>query len=148
MAAELEILGVTTTTDTGFEQSKEDVVDVSQYTEVSVFLTVYALDRNSGTTTVAIQTAVDNDEDRYLELATLATLAADPGSYPATYNIYLSGPGEAGTNQPGFARYLRVTAEQASGASITMDVRGIFKSPAGMAAVDQPTQMVQKTPVA
>ena len=127
MSAELEILGVTSTTDTSYQQPKEEAVDVSQYTEASIFLTVYALNLNSGTTTVDIQTAVDNQDDRYMTLATIATISGAPGSFPATYNIYLAGPGEAGTNQPGFARYLRVVASQAAGASITMDVRAILK---------------------
>ena len=127
MSAELEILGVTTTTDTAFVQPKEEAVDVSQYTEASVLITVYALDRNSGTTNIKLETAVDNQDDRYIQLAELADLTSDPGAYPATYNIYLAGPGVAGTGQPGFARFLRVALTQAAGASITLDCRAILK---------------------
>ena len=127
MSAELEILGVTSTTDTGFVQPKEEAVDISQYTEAALMLTVYALNRNSGTTTIKVETAVDNQDDRYIDLAELADLTSDPGAFPATYMIYLAGPGVAGTGQPGFARFMRVALTQAAGASITLDCRAILK---------------------
>ena len=90
-------------------------------------VTIYAIDRNGATTNIVLETAVDNQEDRYAELLDVVSLAADPASLPANYYVYLSGPGAAGSGQPGFARYLRVKVGQNSGASITLDVKAILK---------------------
>jgi len=127
MSAELEIMGVTTITDEGWAQPKEDAVDVSQYTEAAIIATVYALDRNGANTTIVeLITAVDNSEERYVVLNGVASLSADPASYPATYMVYQAGPG-VGDEACGFARFLRVQVVQAAGASITLDVKAILK---------------------
>ena len=126
MSAELEIMGVTTTSEEEFFQPRDEIMDVSQYTEAAIVATVYALNRNGGTTSIRLDTAVDNQDDRFVLLSTVKDLTGDPASYPAPFMIYLAGPG-VGTGHPGFARYIRVTLTQVAGASITLDGKAILK---------------------
>ena len=126
MSAEVEILGVQTTADEEFIQPKEEAIDLSQYSEAAIMATLFEFTRNGGTTTITLQTAVDNQDDRYVDLAELASITGDP-STPYTRYIYLAGPGAAGADQPGFARFMRVKITQAAGASIALDVKAILK---------------------
>ena len=126
MSAEVEILGVMTTAEEAFVQSKEEAIDISQYTEAAIIATLYEFTRDGGTTTITLQTAVDNQDDRYVDLADLAVITTDP-SVPFTQYVYLGGPGVAGTDQPGFARFMRVKITQAANATITLDVKAILK---------------------
>ena len=128
MSAEFEIMGVTTTTETEFDQPRDEVIDISQFTEAAVLLTAIEMDRNGGTTSVILDTAVDLAEDRWAELCTIKSFTADPASFPHNELVYLGGPGAGGgSDHPGFARYLRVIIDQAAGASITLDVKAVLK---------------------
>jgi hypothetical protein len=128
MSAIVELLPLNMVSVTSFQQPTDSVVDVGNFIEASIILNVVALNRNSGTTKVMLQTAIENRDEQYADLTELASFAADPGSYPYVYHVYLAGPGAgAGSNRSGFGRYLRASVTQASGAVITLGIRAIVK---------------------
>lgn len=110
-----------------FEQTGEAADNVSAYTEAAVITTVFAGTVIGGSTTsVWLQTAVDNTMERYADLAKLCEYTADPPEIEV-HMKYLAGPGEGGTNTPGFARYLKIRVDQDVASDLRFDVRAILK---------------------
>ena len=127
MSAELEILGITKVTTEPWDQPRDEVVDASAYTEAAIVCTVFAGTVAGGsTTTVWMATAVQNAEERWSNMATLATFTANPTT-PETHYLYLQGTGSGLGDRPGFAKYLRIHIDQNVNSEITLDVRAIMK---------------------
>lgn len=130
MSAELEILGITKVDDAEWDQPRDEVVDVSAYTEAAIVVTIFDGTVAGGSTTdVFLDTAVDNAEESWVGLTTLFSLTANPTA-PETHYAYLQGPGGTG-GYPGFARYLRVAVDQNAASDLTFDVRAIMKRKGG-----------------
>ena len=134
MSAELEVVGLTVVSGTdNWSQPKEEAVDVSAYTEGAIMLTAFGgtIANKPGSTQVWLQTAVDNSDDRYADLAMIANISFDPSpSIPDSFYIYMQGAGPGGTPDawPGFARYLRIrVAADDNSSSLTFDVKAIMK---------------------
>ena len=133
MSAELEIIGLTVVNGTSsWEQPKDEAVDVAAYTEAAIMVTAFGgtISDKPGTTQVWVQGAVDNVDERYSDLALLASVTEDVASdVPDSFYAYLQGPGEgAGNKYPGFPRYLRIrVAPDHNDSSLTFDVRAIMK---------------------
>ena len=125
MAAVVELLPITLATATAFEQAGETVVDVSGYTEAGLMIHITNMDVNSGTTTITVETAIDNYDDQWHDLVT-KTYTSNP-ELPTTVFYYLAGSTTGSSTAPGFARYLRAKVDQASGASITLGVKALMK---------------------
>ena len=127
MSAELELLGVVKATGATWSQPRSEMTDVSGYTEASLMCTVFGGTLFAGsTTTVWLQTAVDDAEERWVTMAQLATYTDNP-SPPENHYICLQGPGAGSGSHPGFARYLRVRVEQNASSELTFDVQAIMK---------------------
>ena len=128
MSAELEILGITKVDEATWDQPRDEVVDVSAYTEAAIVVTIFDGTVAGGSTTdVFLDTAVDNAEERWVGLTRLVSLTANP-SPPETHYVYLEGPGTGPSGYPGFARYLRVVVDQDANSELTFDVRAIMKT--------------------
>ena len=127
MSAELEILGITKVTTEPWDQPRDEVVDVSAYTDAAIVCTVFAGTVAGGsTTTVWLQTAVQNAEERWSPMANLCSYIDNPVP-PETHYLYLQGSGAGDTGQPGFGKYLRIHIDQNVASEITLDVRAIMK---------------------
>ena len=133
MPADFEILGLTVVNGTNnWEQNKDEAVDVSAYSEAAIMLTAFGgtIANKPGTTSVWVQGAVDNVDERYSDLALLATVTEDVLSdIPDTFYICMKGPGAGGmADFPGFPRYLRIRVDSDDNASsLSFDVRAIMK---------------------
>ena len=110
----------------------DEATDVSGYTDAAVAVTIFGgtIANAPGTTSVYLQTAVDRAENRWVDLAMIAELTADP-SPPETTFYYFAGTGQGstgGSDFPGFARYLRVrVATDDAASNLTLDVQAIMK---------------------
>ena len=129
MSAELEIMGLTVVSDAEWDQPREELVDVSAYTEAAIMCTVFGGTVAGGSTTnVWLDCSTTNTEERWIEMANLVELTANPDP-PQTFYTSFSGPGSSsGGAKMGFARYLRVVVDQDAGSEITLDVRAIMKT--------------------
>ena len=133
MPADFEILGLTVVSGTSsWEQNKDEAVDVSAYSDAAIMLTAFGgtIANKPGTTSVWVQGAVDNVDERYADIAQLATITDDVASdIPDTFYIYMQGPGSGGpADYPGFPRYLRIrVAADDNASSLSFDVRAIMK---------------------
>ena len=126
MSAELEILGLTVVSDAEWDQPRDELVDVSAYTEAAIMCTIFGGTVAGGSTTnVWLDCSYGNEEGRWAEIANLIELTSDPDT-PETHYTYLSGPGTSG--QIGFARYLRIVVDQDAGSDLMFDVRAIMKT--------------------
>ena len=95
--------------DKTYNQPTDTVEDVSGDKEAAIVVTMQSMTYNGTavTTMISIETAIENRDGHYMEVANIVDLTAVPGTFPQRYYAYLSGSSDA-SGYPGFARYLRV----------------------------------------
>jgi len=126
MAAVVELLPVTRIVETEWSQDLESVVDVSGYTEAAVLIQVLGMTVDTPTTTIAIDTGIDNRSDQFMQIAGKEFTAA-PGDLPDVTYFYLAGSTNGSSTASGFARYLRMRVVQQAGGVVTLAAKAVFK---------------------
>jgi hypothetical protein len=90
MPALLDLVPATKITDPDWEQPLESIVDVSGYTEAALMMNlINMVCGTEGTTTINIQTAIENRDEQYVTIASTSYTSAP--SMPTNVYIYLKG---------------------------------------------------------
>lgn len=88
-----------------YHQEPETAPDVSEYTEAAIDVVIEAMNRDSSTVTLKLQTAFRAEDDAFVDLVTLKTISEDITEYPMHIFDYLNGYNADATARPGFGRY-------------------------------------------
>jgi hypothetical protein len=126
MAAVHELIPLKRIEGASFEQPPDSVADVSEYMEAFIMYTIVQIDRNSATTTVYVQTAIDNRDESYVTVASM-DYTSDPSPLPHNQIFYLAGSSTGSSSAPGFGRYLRIRVDQNAAASVTLQAKAVLK---------------------
>ena len=117
-------------------QPIESVVDVSEFNDMALMLTITEVNHDSGNIDFFLATAMENRDERYTRIRRLARFSADLGTTEQHY-FYFTGAGEAASTSvptadetPGFGRFCRIEVDGISTASnhAVFDVKALFRS--------------------
>lgn len=114
---------------TEYLQPTDTIVGVAGYREAMLLMVVHDLSFGMGMTlTVSLQTALDNREDHYVELAELVQYSSfSPPTPPDKTSVYLGQSTSGSSTAPGFGRFLRLHVAGGSAWTLTVGVKLLMK---------------------